>query len=88
MDEMLKSCGAGCYIGQMFMGEFCYADDCTLLAPTLFNMKKILEIVEAATLGCLISVYNGNDHILQCKHDFIKKANCVTSKFGSCSVHV
>ena len=45
--------------------------------------------VEAAThLGCLVSVHNGNDHILQCKHDFISKANCIISKFGSCSVHV
>ena len=132
MDELLerlKNSGVGCYIGEMFMGAFCYADDCTLLAPTLFSMKKMLEVVSkfgkdfdvkfnpsksqfmvfsdnkqscnitfdnesiasvdsATHLGCLISVSNGNDHIIQCKHDFVSKANCIISKFGSCAVHV
>ena len=113
----------------MFMGAFCYADDCTLLAPTLFSMKNILDIVSkfgkdfdmkfnpaksqfivfsddkspcnitfddasitsvecANHLGCPISVSNSNEHILQCKHDFISKSNCVISNFASCTVHV
>ena len=48
MDELierLKRSGVGCYIGNMFMGAFCYADDCTLLAPTLFSRKNMLDIV-------------------------------------------
>ena len=48
MDELierLKRSGVGCYISNMFMGAFCYADDCTLLAPTLFSMKNLLDIV-------------------------------------------
>ena len=132
MDELierLKRSGVGCYIGNMFMGAFCYADDCNLLAPTLFSMKNMLDIVSklgkdfdmkfnptksqfivfsddkspcnitfddasitsvecANHLGCPISVCNGNEHILQCKHDFISKANCVISNFASCTVHV
>ena len=48
MDELierLKRSGVGCYIGNIFMGAFCYADDCTLLGPTLLSMKNMLDIL-------------------------------------------
>ena len=130
MDELierLKRSSVGCYICNMFMGAFCYAD--TLLVPALFSMKNMLDIVPkfgkafdmmfnpaksqfivfsddkspcniifddasitsvecANHLGCPISVSTSNEHILQCKHDFISKANCVISNFDSCTVHV
>ena len=42
----LKSSGYGCYIGNVFMGSFCYADDCSLLAPTLSSLWQMLKVVE------------------------------------------
>ena len=42
--ERLKRSVVACYIGNMFMGALCYADDCTLLTATLFSMKNMLDI--------------------------------------------
>ena len=42
----LKSSGYGCYIGNVFMGSFCYADDCSLLALTLSSVKQMLKVVK------------------------------------------
>ena len=47
MDELLlrlKESGVGCYIGNIFCGALGYADDVTLLAPTLYSMKRMLDI--------------------------------------------
>ena len=38
MDELidkLKMNDVGCHIGRQFTGAFCYADDLTLLSPTI-----------------------------------------------------
>ena len=47
IDEMLiklKNSGLGCHIGHVFMGALAYADDLVLMAPTMYGLKKLLEI--------------------------------------------
>ena len=49
MDELLsklKNCGCGCYIGNVFVGALGYADDVTLLSPTVSGMNLMLDICE------------------------------------------
>jgi hypothetical protein len=49
MDELLlnlQACGQGCYIGQIFMGAFAYADDASLLAPSKQALKYMLGVVK------------------------------------------
>ena len=46
--ERLKKSGFGCHIGSMFMGAFCYADDCTLLAPSITSLKIMLKVVKSS----------------------------------------
>ena len=41
-----KNSGLGCNIGHFFMGAFGYADDSTILAPTLFSLKQMLKICD------------------------------------------
>ena len=53
-----------------------------------FDDASITSVECANHLGCPISVSNSNEHILQSKHDFISKANCVILNFASCTVHV
>ena len=46
-DELLtrlKKCGAGCYLGNQFVGALSYADDVALMAPTVSSAKKLLEV--------------------------------------------
>ena len=38
---MMKDRGLGCYIGANFMGAVGYADDITLIAPSVMSLKKI-----------------------------------------------
>ena len=48
IDELfnrLKKAKIGCYIGNVFAGALGYADDATLLAPTLTSMTDMLAIV-------------------------------------------
>ena len=43
LDELLiglRSCGYGARIGHMYIGSVAYADDVTLLSPTLHGMKE------------------------------------------------
>ena len=49
MDELLRRLEAsnvGCHIGHQFMGAFSYADDLSLLAPSLKAAQLMLEICE------------------------------------------
>ena len=39
--EQLSHCELGCYVGTTFMGEFGYADDIVLLAPTLYALHHL-----------------------------------------------
>jgi len=47
LDELLnrlKESGFGCHIGNTFCGAFGYADDVTLIAPTLYSTNMLLDI--------------------------------------------
>ena len=44
--ERLRRSGSGCYIGNVFMGAFGYADDIILLAPTRSAMDSLILICE------------------------------------------
>lgn len=49
IDDLLKILEAskvGCYIGKMFVGALAYADDLTLLAPSIPACRKLLSICE------------------------------------------
>ena len=48
MDELflkLKNAQLGCYIGTLFVGAIGYADDATIMAPTLTSINSMLSIV-------------------------------------------
>ena len=40
----LKTANVSCFVGNVFLGALCYADDLTLLAPTADAMRKMLDI--------------------------------------------
>ena len=40
----LRDAGAGCFIGEFFVGALAYADDVVLLAPTAHAMRRLLSI--------------------------------------------
>ena len=42
----LEDSGFGCTVGQEYFGILCYADDITLLSPTLYGLQKMLAICE------------------------------------------
>ena len=44
--ETLKQRNVGCKIGNKFLGVFGYADDLTLLCPTLSGLREMLNICE------------------------------------------
>ena len=49
MDELLvrlEKTGVGCYMGHYFMGALCYADDLTILAPSVSSAQKLLTECE------------------------------------------
>ena len=49
MDELidkLKMNDVGCHIGRQFTGAFCYADDLTLLSPTIRGLQKMLNVCD------------------------------------------
>jgi len=49
MDELiykLKANDIGCHIGQQFTGAICYADDLTILSPSLRGLQNMLNVCE------------------------------------------
>ena len=40
----LEENGMGCYMGGMFSGAYAYADDLTLLAPSVGALKSMIQI--------------------------------------------
>ncbi len=44
--DRLKDSGVGCHMGNHFVGGLAYADDLTLLAPTLSALTKLVDICE------------------------------------------
>ena len=47
--KRLKDSNIGCKIGNNYVGVFCYADDLTLITPTLTGLKCMLAICENYT---------------------------------------
>ena len=45
LSDLSKS-GSGCYIGNVFMGAFAYADDIVLLSPSFSGLKSMLKVCE------------------------------------------
>ena len=43
---LLKQSGLGCHVGLTYAGPFGYADDITLVAPSLFSLKQMISICE------------------------------------------
>ena len=41
--SLLREQGVGCHMNGMFVGDFCYADDVTLLAPTGMALNAMLD---------------------------------------------
>ena len=51
IDELLlqlQASGFGSYIGQYFVGALAYADDVTLLGPTLTSITSMLHVVKVS----------------------------------------
>ena len=49
IDELLlklRSLGFGCYIDDTFVGELGYADDVTLMSPSICGLKQMVDICE------------------------------------------
>jgi hypothetical protein len=44
--QRLKASGFGCMVGQAYFGTVCYADDITLLSPTMCGLQSMLRICE------------------------------------------
>lgn len=75
IDELLlrlKTNGAGCHVGQLFVGAFAYADDLILLAPTRHGILSMLSIAQeySAEYGIAFNpnksrliVFNENNHV-------------------------
>ena len=41
----LRTAGYGCHVGSCYVGSFVYADDITLLVPTITSLRLMLKIV-------------------------------------------
>ena len=53
MDDLLaklENSGVGCYMGRVFSGAFGYADDLTLLSPSIVALKKMISICSSYAL--------------------------------------
>ena len=48
IDQLIgpRNSGIGCHIGLRYTGCLCYADDLTLLSPTLKGLQKMVNICE------------------------------------------
>jgi len=49
MDELLRhleNTKFGCYIGREYYGVICYADDVTIIAPTITTLQRLVKICE------------------------------------------
>ena len=44
--ELLRKSNVGCRYGSQYMGVYCYADDLSLLSPTITGLNKMLDICE------------------------------------------
>ena len=67
--ERLKKSGFGCHIGSKFMGAFCYADDCSLLAPSITSLKIMLKVVTQFSKEYNVKFNSAKSQLLVCSKD-------------------
>ena len=67
--ERLKKSGFGCHIGSIFMGAFCYADDCTLLGPSITSLKIMLKVVTQFSKEYNVKFNSAKSQLLVCSKD-------------------
>ena len=53
----------------MFMGVFCYADDCSLLAPSITSLKIILKVVTQFSKEYNVKFNSAKSQLLVCSKD-------------------
>ena len=80
IDELLvklKSSKVGCYIGNVFVGALCYADDLSLLAPSADAMRKMLQICEefAAEHGIMFNATKSKYIAFNAHHNAFEDSN-------------
>ena len=44
--EELRKCGAGCWMGHAYYGAMIYADDITLLSPSVAGLRQMISVCE------------------------------------------
>ena len=59
MLQKLESTGVGCHMGSHFTGALAYADDLTLLSPSISGLKILIEVCEQYARDFDI-LFNGN----------------------------
>ena len=87
MDELLcrvKQKGVGCYIGDVFMGCFCYADDLSILAPSVAALKIMLSVCEEFADEYNVT-YNASKSALLLYNAPVRKINVC---LNSCAIPV
>ena len=67
--DILKSRKVGCMYGNEFMGAFGYADDLSLLCPTITGLQKMLDICEQYTKECSIEFNATKSYVMHCTKD-------------------
>ena len=67
--QKLKHSGIGCHIGRTYCGIFGYADDLAIVSPTLFGLRKMIEIFEeyASEMDLLFNTKSLNYYVIRCE---------------------
>lgn len=61
----IRNSKIGCHVGNIFVGAIGYADDITLLCPTLSGLRKMLKIAEASVSDLQLSFNPGKCQLLR-----------------------
>jgi Reverse transcriptase (RNA-dependent DNA polymerase) len=73
--QRLEKAKIGCYIGSFYLGALCYANDLTLLAPTVDTMRSTLIICKEYA----------DEHAITF---FAKESKCIIFKLRSAATYV
>ena len=60
----LKELGLGCYVGNTYAGAFGYADDIALISPSLYGLKKMIQICESYAIRYHITFNTSKSKLL------------------------
>ena len=66
--QKLKHSGISCHISRTYCGVFEYADDLTIVSPTLFGLRQMIEICEeyASEMDLLLNPKSLNYYVIIC----------------------